>query len=239
MKVSRSYKASAFEQPTVRGWLVVFVCGFLTVCILGAAVCLLAWLVGKGASVMKLPLHAAFPDTTALMTSARLILQGASIFGVLLATLSLFESAKRKRQEVRLPGTHPTFGDYESVPHFNTWHAKPLLPKGRSVNLNGWGEAPSESQAAQWQEFISRYDALHAAAAAGLLTPPHPLQDCRSVILTPKVIIMHQDGRLNVAFQFATVPDNFWSSEMEEPFPIAVFSPALELERAEWVTPAG
>jgi hypothetical protein len=238
MKVSNRHTATAFEQPSVRGWVVVFVCGFLTACILGLVLCLILWLVGLGAAAMKLPLHPAFTDTSPL-TAWRVILQIAGGFGILLATLSLFESANRRRQEVRVPGHNPIIGDFEMLPHFKTWHAKPVLPTGQVVSLNGSGEGPSAAQASLWQQFIAQYDALCAAASGVLLTPPHPLEECRSVVLTPKGITLSRDGRLNVAFQFTTVPDNVWTSEVEEPFPIAIFSPTLELEKAEWVTTQG
>ncbi|WP_395751734.1 hypothetical protein [Prosthecobacter sp.] len=238
MKVSQPYKAGAFEQPTMRGWLVVFVCGFLTVCILGVGVCLLAWLFGKGMYAIKMPLSESFYEISAL-NAGRVILQGAALFGMMLATLSLFESANRKRQEVRVKGRHPAFGDYEILPHFKTWYAQPALPSGQVVNLNGCGDGPSETQAALWRQFLSRWDELGAATKERILTPPHPLQECQTVTLTPKGITLSGDGRLNIAFQFATVPDHFWSSDNEEPFPIAVFSPTLELEKTEWVTPAG
>ncbi|WP_395736765.1 hypothetical protein [Prosthecobacter sp.] len=238
MKASRSHKASAFGQPTVRGWLVVFVSGFLTVCILGAALFFVAWLVRKGAAGLKMPVHG-FPFEPPELAAAHVVLKSAAIFGVLLATLSLYQSARRKRQEERLPGTHAILGDYESVPHFKTWHSTPLLPTGREVSLNGCGDGPSEIQVAQWQQFISRYENLVAAAEAGLLTPPHPLQECRAVTLTPKAISLSHDGRVKIAFQFFTEPENSWSSDEEKPFPLAVFSPTLELENTDWVTAEG
>jgi len=227
--------ASAFEQPSVRSWLVVFVCGFLTICIIGPVLCAGLWLLGTGALAVKAPFLPAILNIP-MMSEVRIILQAATVFGIVLATLMVMEQSRRRRQEKRIQGHHPIIGDFAYSPYFKTWHAKPVVPTGGTVKLNGHGNSPSDAQAALWQQFIARYDALDAAIANALLTPPHPLQGFSSVTLTPHGITLSKDGRLRMGFEFTTAPEAFWNSEIEEPFPIAVFSPTLELERAEWIS---
>lgn len=236
MKVSIYDTASAFERPSVRGWLIVFVCGFLTVCILGPVICGGLWLLGKGAVAVNAPVLPAILNVP-LLSAVHVIFQVATVFGTLLATLMVVEQARRKRQKIRIQGHHPMIGDFEYSPYFKTWHAKPVLPTGNAVRLNGCGSSPSDTQAALWQQFIARYDDLSAATTAALLTPPHPLQECASVSLTPIGITLSGDGRLRMGFQFNTESKACWISEVEEPFPIAVFSPTLVLEKAEWISP--
>ncbi|OYW74051.1 MAG: hypothetical protein B7Z37_19250 [Verrucomicrobia bacterium 12-59-8] len=236
MKLPTHDTVTAFEQPSVWNWLIVFICGFLTVCIIGPVLCLGLWLVGKGALAMESSVFHAVLDVP-LPSAVSIVLLIATVFGACLATMMVLELARRRREGVRVQGHHPIIGDFEYLPHFKTWHAKPVLPTGTVVRLNGFGNSPADTQAALWQQFIARYDALSAAMKDALLTLPHPLQECASVTLTPEGITLTKDGRLKIGFQFTTRPEAFWNSEIEEPFPIAVFSPTLELEKAEWVRP--
>ena len=238
MKLPPHATVTAFEQPSVWNWLVVFVCGFLTICIISPVVCFCLWLLGKGAVAVKVPVPSALLDVP-LPFAIRGILIFAAVFGALLATLMLVEVVRRKRYELRIPGHHPVIGDFAHSPHFKTWHAHPVLPLGSAVKLNGHGSSPSETQATLWQQFVARYDALSATTTAALLTPPHPLQEASAVTLTPNGINLTRDGRLHVGFEFTTAQEAVWNSEVEEPIPIAVFSPKLELEKTEWITPQG
>ena len=238
MKLPHHATVTAFEQPSVRNWLVVFVCGFLTICIISPVVCFCLWLLGKGAIAVKVPIPPALLEVP-LPFAMRVILIFSTIFGALVATLTVVEVVRRKRYELRFPGHHPVIGDFEHSPYFKTWHAHPVLPSGSAVKLNGHGSGPSEAQATLWQQFVARYDVLSAATTAALLTPPHPLQEAHSVTLTPNGINLPRDGRLHMGFDFTTFPDAFWNSEVEEPIPVAVFSPTLELEKTEWIIPQG
>ena len=44
---------------------------------------------------------------------------------------------------------------------------------------------------------------------------------------------------MHLGFEFATVPEDFWLSEPERPYPTASFTRALELKRTEWLKPYG
>lgn len=238
MKFFKYDTATAFEQPSVGSWLVVFVCGFLTICILGPVLCILLWLLGLGVVAVKGPAFSALFDVS-MLAVIRVILQVAAAFGTLLATLMMFELARKRRQEIRIQDHHPLIGDFEHSPFYRTWHAQPMLPTGKTVRLSAYGRRPSEAQAALWAQFIARYDELIAAATRSLLTPPHPLQECSSITLTPSGITLSQDGRLHLGFEFATVPEYFWTSEPETPYPTASFTSALDLKRTEWLLPYG
>lgn len=238
MKFSNYDTATAFQQPSVRGWLVIFVCGFLTACIIAAVLCIVVWLLGLGVAALKGAASPALFDVS-VATVAGVIFQVAAVFGALLATVMLFESARRMRQETRIQGHHPIIGDFEHSPFYKTWHAQPVLPTGKTVRLSAYGRGPSEAQAALWGQFIAQHDELIATATRSLLTPPHPLQECEVVTLTPSGITLSQDGRLHLGFEFSTVPEDFWKSEAEEPYPTASFTPALELKGTEWLRPYG
>ena len=238
MKLPNHATVIAFEQPSVWNWLVVFVCGFLTVCIMSPVVCIGLWLLGKAAVALKMPAPHALLDVP-LPSAVRVTLLLATVFGALLATMMVVDLARRKRYEMRIQGHHPIIGDFTYSPYFKTWQANPVLPTGGAVKLNGCGNSPSDAQATLWQQFIARYDALSRATTAALLTPPHPLQESASVTLTPNGINLTPDGRLHVGFQFTTTPEAYWNSEIEEPIPLAVFSPTLELVRTDWITPKG
>ncbi|MDB6003988.1 MAG: hypothetical protein JWR15_975 [Prosthecobacter sp.] len=238
MKFSNHDTATAFRQPSVRGWLVIFVCGFLTACIIAAVLCIVLWLLGMGVMAIK---GTAFPAAfdVSVLRITRVIFQVAAVFGALLATVMLFESARRKRQETRVEGHHSIIGEFEHSPFYKTWHAQPMLPSGKTVRLSAYGRGPSDAQAALWGQFIAQYDDLIAAATRSLLTPPYPLQECSGVTLTPSGITLSQDGRLHLGFEFNTVPEDFWKSEAEEPYPTASFTAALELKSTEWLMPYG
>ena len=238
MKLPNHATVTAFEQPSIWSWLVVFVCGFLTICIISPVVSICLWLLGKGAVAVKVPIPPALLDVPLLFV-VRVILALATVFGVLIATLMVVELARRKRREMRIPGHHPIIGDFTHLPHFKTWHANPVLPTGRSVTLNGYGSDPSDTQSTLWQQFVARYDALSTATTAALLALPHPLQEASSITLIPHGINLTSDGRLHVRYHFTATPEAFWNSEVEEPIPVAVFSPKLELEKTEWITPQG
>jgi hypothetical protein len=224
------------DHPTVRNSLVVFACGFFAICIIGPVICLGMWLIGLGAAALKLSTLPAILSVS-VPVAARIIFQIAMAFGALLAALAMFESARRKWQKVRVPGHHPTLGDFEQLPYFKSWQAKPTLPTGHAVNLYGQGSRPSDMQTAIWQQFIARYESLSATASRSLLTPPHPLQECSSVTLTPNGITLAKNGHLHVVFQFTAAPDHHWTTEIEEPIPFAVFTPTLELEKTQWIAP--
>jgi len=237
MKIFNYNTANAFAQPTVQGWLVVFVCGFLTVCIIGPVLCIAVWLLVK---ILRLLPIFSLPALDVTVTSAAgVIFQVAAVFGTLLATVMVLELARRKRQEARTPGRHPVIGDFECSPFYKTWHAKPVLPSGKPVRLSAYGSGPTPLQTALWQKFIANYDALLAAATHSLLTEPFPLQECEAVTLTPSGITLTPDGRLHMGFEFASVPENFWKSEADEPYPTASFTSALELKSTEWLKPYG
>ncbi len=238
MKIFRYNTATAFEHPTIRGWLFVFACGFLIIWIIGPALCLGLWLIGLGATAVKLSSVSAILAVSTPV-AARIIFQVATVFGALLATLSLYESARRKRQDIRIPGHHPIMGDFEHSPYFKTWHAKPMLPTGHAVSLDGQGSRPSDIQAALWSQFIARYDEMIATATQALLTEPHPLQRCAAVKFTPSGITLTPDGGLHLGFEFATVPEDFWMSEAEPPYPTASFTSGLELKSTEWLSAFG
>ncbi len=233
MKFFNYNTANAFAQPSVQGWLVVFVCGFLTVCVIGPVLCLAGWLVVKVIRLLPMDSLPAW-DLTALSTTC-VILQVAAVFGALLATLMVLGLARRKRQESRIPGHNPIIGDFEHSPFHKTWHAQPVLPNGKTVRLSAYGLRPSDIQTALWQKFIANFDEMIAAATKSLLTEPHPLQGCESVTLTPSGITLTRDGRLHMGFEFASVPENYWESEADEPYPTASFTPALELKSTEWL----
>jgi hypothetical protein len=238
MKISNYDTATAFERPSVGSWLVVFVCGFLTVCILGPLLCAGLWLLGVVVMAMNSSANPAMLDVP-VSSAVRIILQSGAAFGALLATVMLFESARRKRQTIRIQGHHALIGDFEHSPFFKTWHAQPALPAGKTVRLSAYGRGPSDAQAAMWERFIAQYDELIATATRSLLTPPYPLQECCEVTLTPSGITLTQDGKLHLGFEFSTVPENFWTSEPEQPYPTASFTSALELKSAEWLKPYG
>ncbi len=237
MKIFNYNTAHAFARPSMQGWLVVFVCGFLTVCILGPALCIAVWLIVK--VLRRLP---AVPlpdwDLTVLYT-AGVILQVAAVFGALLATVMVLDLTRRRRQEARVPGHHPIIGDYEHSAFYKTWHAEPVLPPGNRVRLSAYGSGPTPAQAALWQQFIGRYDELIAAATLSLLAEGHPLEGCESVTFTPSGITLTRDGQMHLGFEFASVPENFWKSEADEPYPTASFTSALELKSTEWLKPYG
>ncbi len=237
MKLFNHDTAAAFERPSALGWLVVFVCGFLTVCIVGPLLCIAVWLF---AMTLK-ALHVFSPPggDVSMLSVVRVILQIAAVFGASLATVMVLQLGRRRKQERRIPGHHPTIGDFEHSPFTKTWHAQPLLPTGKSVRLSAYGASPSGAQAALWQGFMARYDELTAAAARSLLTEPHPLQACEVITLTPSGITLTRDGRMHVGFEFTTVPEDFWKSEAEEPYPTASFTAALELKSTEWLHPYG
>lgn len=230
--------AAAFERPSVRGWLLVFVCGFLTACILAAVACILLWLFGMGAMALKGAASSA-PLDVSLSSVARGILQIAAVFGILLATLMVLFLASRRRQEAQIPGHHPTIGDFQHLPFYKTWHAKPVLPTGQTVRLSAYGSGPSAAQAALWEKFIAQYDDLVAAATQSLLNPPHPLEACETITLTPSGITLSQDGRLHLGFEFTATPKNLCTPESDEPYPTASFTSALELKSTEWLQTYG
>ena len=237
MKFFNYNTATVFDRPSVQGWLVVFVCGFLTVCIIVPVLGIAVWLF-----VMAIKLLHVLPSNAwdvPLLSAVRVMLQIAAAFGALLASVMMMEVARRRRQETRIQGHHSVIGDFEHSPFYKTWYAKPVLPTGKSVRLSAYGSGPSTAQAALWQQFIARYDELIAAATQSLLAEPHPLQGCEAVTLTPSGITLTRDGLLHLGFEFATVPEDFWKSEAEEPYPTASFSPVLELKRTEWLKPYG
>lgn len=238
MKFFNYDTANAFERPSFRGWLVVFVCGFLTMCIIALVVCILGWLFGLGVAAVKGTASTSQFDVSAL-TVVRIILQVATLFGAALATLMVLQMARRRQQESRIPGHHPVIGDFEHSPFYKTWHAQPVLPTGKPVRLSAYGGGPSAAQAALWQQFIARYDELIAAATQSLLTEPHPLQGSESITLTPSGITLTRDGLLHLGFEFATVPEDFWKSEPEAPYPTASFTSVLKLKSTEWLKPYG
>ncbi len=237
MKFFNYNTANAFAQPSVQGWLVVFVCGFLTVCIIGPVLCITAWLIFK--VLRRLP-AIPLPDwNVTLLSTTGVILQVAAVFGALLATVMVLGLARRKRQETRIPAHHPIIGDFEHSVFYKTWHAEPVLPTGKPVRLSAYGSGPTPIQAALWQQLIGRYDELIAAATRSLLAEGHPLEGCQSVTLTPSGITLTRDGQMHLGFEFATVPEDFWLSEPERPYPTASFTSALELKSTEWLKPYG
>ncbi len=237
MKIFNYNTAHAFARPSMQGWLVVFVCGFLTVCILGPALCISVWLIVK--VLRRLP-AVPLPDwNVTLLSTAGIILQVAAVFGGLLATVMVLDLARRRRQEARVPGHHPIIGDYEHSAFYKTWHAEPVLPTGNRVRLSAYGNGPTPAQAALWQQFIGRYDELVAAATLSLLAEGHPLEGCESVTFAPSGITLTRDGQMHLGFEFATVPEDFWLSEPERPYPTASFTRALELKSTEWLKPYG
>jgi hypothetical protein len=235
MKIFNYNTTHAFVQPSVQGWLVVFVCGFLTVCIIGPVLCIALWLIVK--VLRRLP-AISLPDfDVTVLSTAGVILQVAAVFGVLLATVMVLDLARRRRQEARTQGHHPIIGDFESSLFYKTWHAQPVLPTGKAVRLSAFGNGPSDTQAALWQKFIANYDELIAAATRSLLTEPHPLEGCQAITLTPSGITLTREGQMHLGFEFATVPENFWTSEVEAPYPTASFTSALALKSTEWLKP--
>ncbi|MBB5031502.1 hypothetical protein [Prosthecobacter vanneervenii] len=236
MKLPHHDTIAAFEQPSVRNWLVVFICGFLTVCIISPVVYALLLLLRLVAAGMKIPLPATLQDLP-LPFVVRITLLAAAGFGTLLATLMIVELARRKQQEYRVKGQHLVFGPYEHSPYLKRWRATSTLPSGDSIRVEARGASPSELQAAVWQQFIARYDTLSTKVTRALLTPPHPLEGCGSISLTPDSVTLSEDGHLHLGFHFMTKPEAFWNSEVEEPIPVAVFSPRLELESTEWIRP--
>ena len=179
MKLPHHNTITAFEQPSVRNWLVVFICGFLTVCIIGPVVCTLLWLLRMAMVAM----HVAVPSglmNVPLPFVIRLTLLVAAGFGMLLATMMIMELSRRKRQEFRIKGHHPVIGDFEHSPFFQRWRASPVLPGGFTIRLDSKGSAPTDAQARLWEQFIARYDSLSAKVIRALLTPPHPLEGCSS-----------------------------------------------------------
>lgn len=236
MKLPQQDTIAAFEQPSLRNWLVVFLCGFLTVCIISPVVYALLWLVRLAAAGMKIALPAALVDVPLPLT-IRITLLAAAGFGAVLATLMVVELARRKQQEYHVKGNHRVFGDFEHSPYFKRWRTTSMLPSGGSVRVEARGTGPTEVQAAVWQQFIARYDSLSNKVTRALLTPPHPLEDCISISLTPDSATLSEDGHVHLGFHFLTKPEAFWNSEVEEPIPVAVFSPELELERTEWIRP--
>lgn len=237
MKIFNYNTAHAFARPSVQGWLVVFVCGFLTVCIIGPALCIAVWLVVK--VLRRLP-AVPLPDwNVTMLSTAGVILQVAAVFGALLATVMVLDLARRRRQEARIPGHHPIIGDYEHSAFYKTWHAEPVLPTGKPVRLSAYGSGPSKAQAALWLQFIGKYDELIAAATRSLLAEGHPLEGCESVTFTPSGITLTREGHLHLGFEFASVPENYWKSEADEPYPTASFTSALELKSTEWLKPYG
>ncbi len=237
MKIFNYNTAHAFARPSMQGWLVVFVCGFLTVCIIGLALCIGVWLVFK--VLRRLP-TVTLPDwDVTVLSNAGVVLQIAAVFGALLATVMVLDLARRMRQEARVPGHHAIIGDYEHSAFYKTWHAQPVLPTGKPVRLSAYGFGPTNAQVALWQQFIGRYDELIAAATRSLLAEGHPLEGCESVTLTPSGITLTRDGQMHLGFEFASVPENFWKSEADEPYPTASFTSALELKSTEWLKPYG
>ncbi|WP_395745558.1 hypothetical protein [Prosthecobacter sp.] len=237
MKFFNYDTASAFDRPSVQGWMVVFVCGFLTVCIIGPVLGMALWLFAMLLKLLHV-LPAAAWDVP-LHSAIRVILQVAAVFGALLATVMMLELKRRKRQEARIAGHHPIIGDFEHSPFYKTWYARPVLPTGKTVRLSAYGSSPSEAQATQWQQFIARYDELMSASTESLLNEPHPMEGCEAITLTPGGITLTPDGRMHVGFELATVPEDFWKSEAEEPYPTASFTAELKLKSTEWLTPYG
>ena len=233
MKFFNYNTANAFAQPTLQGWLVVFVCGFLTVCITGPVLCLAVWLIVK--VLQRLPAIPLPALDVTVPSTVSVILLMAAIFGALLATVMMLGLARQKRQERRIPGHHPIIGDFECSSYYKTWHAEPVLPSGKPVRLSAYGSSPSTVQAMLWQQFIAKYDELIAAATKSLLTEGHPLQGCEAITFTPNGITLTRDGRLHLGFEFATEPENFWMSEAERPYPTASFTSALALKSTEWL----
>jgi len=238
MKLPHHDTVTAFEQPSVWNWLVVFVCGFLTACIISPVVFFILWLLGKGAVVVHVPVPAALLDVP-LSSAVRIILMLATVFGVLLATVMVMELSRNRRKDARTQGHHPVIGDFEYSPYLQTWHANPVLPTGKSVRLSAYGSGPSTVQAALWQRYIADFDELNATATRSLLTEPQPLQGCIAVTFTPSGITLTRDGEIHMGFEFATLPEDFWKSEEEEPYPTASFTAALELKSTEWLPPYG
>lgn len=237
MKFFNYNTANAFAQPSVRGWLVVFVCGFLTVCILGPLLCIALWLFVK--ILRLLPMASAPVWEVSVGSAAGVIFTVAAVFGALLATVMVLGLARRKKRESRTPGHHSVIGDFEHSAFHKTWHAQPMLPTGKTVNVSAFGQGPSETQAALWQQFIARHDEVIAEATQALLAKGHPLEGCEKVTLTPSGITLTRDGKLHMGFEFATVPENFWESEADQPYPTASFTSALELKSTEWLRPYG
>ena len=238
MKLPHHDAVTAFEQPSVWNWLVVFVCGFLTACIISSVVCGFLWLLGEGAVAVHIPVPAALLDVP-LSSAVRIILMLATVFGVLLATVMVMELSRNKRKDVHTQGRHPVIGDFEYSPYLQTWHANPLLSTGQSVRLSAYGSGPSTVQVEVWERFSAKFDELSAAATRSLLTEPQPLQGCEVVTFTPSGITLTRDGEIHMGFEFATMPEDFWKSEGEEPYPTASFTAALELKSTEWLPPYG
>ncbi|MHB1079038.1 MAG: hypothetical protein ACYC67_06525 [Prosthecobacter sp.] len=237
MKIFNYNTAHAFARPSAQGWLVVFVCGFLTVCIIGLVLCTGVWMVFKVLRRLPAP---PLPDwDVTVLSTAGVILQIAAVFGALLATVMVLDLARRRRQEALTPGHHPIIGDYEHSAFYKTWHAQPVLPTAKTVRLSAYGSGPSVVQEALWQQFIGRYDELMAAATRSLLAEGYPLEGCESVKLIPSSITLTRDGQMHLGFEFATVPENFWESEADQPYPTASFTSALELKSTEWLMPYG
>lgn len=237
MKFFNYNTANAFAQPSVQGWLVVFVCGFLTVCIVGPLLCIALWLFVKILRLM--PMASAPVWEVSVLSTAGVIFTVAAVFGALLATMMVLELARRRKRESRTPGHHPVIGDFEHSAFYKTWHAQPMLPTGKTVNVSAFGHGPSEAQAAMWQQFIAKYDDEIAAATQSLLAKGHPLEGCEKVTLTPSGITLTREGNLHMGFEFATVPEDFWESEADQPYPTASFNSELELKSTEWLKPYG
>lgn len=237
MKFFNYNTADAFAQPSVRGWLVVFVCGFLTIWIVGLPLCLALWLLVK--ILRRLPMASAPVWEMSVPYAASVLLTVAAVFAALLATVMVLELARRKKRERCIPGHHPVIGDFEHSAFYKTWRAQPMLPTGKTVNLCAFGQGPSEKQTALWQQLIAKHDEAIAAATHSLLAEGHPLEGCEKVTLTPIGITLTRDGRLHMGFEFATVPEDFGESGVDAPYPTASFTSALELKSTEWLKPYG
>ena len=73
MKFFNYNTATVFDRPSVQGWLVVFVCGFLTMCIIVPVLCIAVWLF-----VMAIKVLHVFPSTAwdvPLLSTVRVMLQ--------------------------------------------------------------------------------------------------------------------------------------------------------------------
>lgn len=235
MKFFKYDTTSELARPGLKSWLVIFVCGFLTACIIALVLFIVVWLVALAYMMWKGAAVSPFENVT--MTAAMIIiLKAASVVGALVATVLMLELLRRSRQEGHVCGSHAVIGEFKHRPFYKTWHAEPVLPTGNPVRLSGYGSHPSDAQAALWQQFISQFKALMDSAEKSLLTEPHPLQGCERVTLTPCGITLALDGGLHVGFEYTTEPENYGVSEAEPlPYPTASFTPALVLKGTEWL----
>lgn len=235
MKFFKYDTSTELARPCLRSWLVIFICGFLTACIIAMALGLLTWVVALAFTLLKGGVPTPFQHLT-IQAAVIIILKAAAVFGALVATVLMLELLRRSRQQAHVKGTHPVIGDYAHRPFYKTWHAEPILPTSRPVRLSGYGSGPSEVQTALWQQFIAQYDGLIATATHSLLSAAHPLQGAEQVKLAPSGITLALDGGLHVGFEYSTVPEDFVPAESEpHPYPTASFTKTLELKSTEWL----